>query len=459
MTNIQTQKETITIIGAGLVGSLLSILLAQQGFKVKVYEKRPNPLTTNPESGRSINLALSNRGIKTLDMAGLTQKVMQQTIPMEGRMLHEPNGQLILQPYGKEGQQIYSISRSELTNLLIKEAIALGVIYNFNVEIDTIDHKTKQIHLTEKQHNLKVTEPFQLLLGADGAFSAVRNDLQKSGKLDFTLTNLEHSYKELRIPPTSQNGHRMYKNALHIWPRKQFMLIALPNLDGSFTVTLFLPTEGDLSFEYLNTRENLETFFLEYFPDAFSLIPDLIDQFYNNPTSFLGTIKCQPWIYEDQVALIGDAAHAIVPFYGQGMNAGFEDCRILIELIQQNQPTDWAEILQQFQNARKENTDAIADLAVSNFYEMRDNVADEKFLLRKKIEAEINKKYPEYLPLYSMVTFSDLSYSEALARGKKQQVFMDQVMTKGNIAATFQKPESWKQIVDLGISEGLILRK
>jgi kynurenine 3-monooxygenase len=453
------KNEQIVIIGAGLVGSLLSILLAQKNYAVKVYEKRPDPTKAQVEKGRSINLALSDRGIKTLDLAGIADKAMKLTIPMEGRLMHEPNGQLVLQPYGKEGQQIYSISRSELTNLLIEEAKALGVIFNFNVQLDKIDFSTKILHLTENNYNLSIKEPYQILFGADGAFSAVRNELKESDKLDFKITALEHSYKELHIPPTENNGHRIYKNALHIWPRKQFMLIALPNLDGSFTVTLFLPTKGDLSFEYLNNKENLESFFLEYFPDAYALIPDLVEQFYTNPTSFLGTVKSWPWILEDQIALIGDAAHAIVPFYGQGMNAGFEDCRILVELIAQNQETTWADILHKFQLVRKENTDAIADLAVANFYEMRDRVADENFLLRKKIETEIQKQYPEYLPLYSMVTFSHLPYSEAYLRGKKQEAFMDKVMNLEHLSANFQDEKHWKQIIEMGMNEGIILER
>jgi kynurenine 3-monooxygenase len=333
------------------------------------------------------------------------------------------------------------------------------VIFNFNVQLDKIDFSTKILHLTENNYNLSIKEPYQVLIGADGAFSAVRSELKKSDKLDFNIDTLEHSYKELHIPPSKNNEHRIYKNALHIWPRKQFMLIALPNLDGSFTVTLFLPTKGELSFEYLNNKENLESFFLEYFPDAYALIPDLAEQFHTNPTSFLATVKSWPWILKDQIALIGDAAHAIVPFYGQGMNAGFEDCRILIELIAQNQETTWADILHKFQLARKENTDAIADLAVANFYEMRDRVADENFLLRKKIETEIQKQYPEYLPLYSMVTFSHLPYNEAYLRGKKQEAFMDKVMSLEHLATNFQDEKYWKQIIEMGMNEGVVLKR
>lgn len=446
MSSGNSNKE-ITIIGAGLVGSLLSILLAKEGFRVKVYEKRPNPLTTEAESGRSINLALSYRGIKTLEMAGVAEKVMELTIPMEGRMLHEPNGQTILQPYGKAGQQINSVSRSGLTALLIEEAMTeYEVNFFFNMQCDGIDPDGNVIKFTNTNSGEKLHESFQLLIGADGAFSAVRNAMQKFMDMDFSLDTLEHSYKELHIHPGPNGGHQLYKNALHIWPRKQFMLIALPNLDGSFTVTLFLASEGDISFQYLKDKETVEAFFTEYFPDALSLIPDLVDQFSKNPTSFLGTIRCSPWIYQDKIMLIGDAAHAIVPFYGQGMNAGFEDCRILIELIRENQNLDWKNILNRFQEERKENTDAIAELALRNFLEMRDDVADEKFLLRKKIEAGIHKRFPDYLPLYTMVTFSDLSYKEALEKGNKQKAFMDEIMEIEHIARFWESEEFWEEI-------------
>lgn len=441
------KNKEITIIGAGLVGSLLSILLAKEGFQVKVYEKRPNPLTTEAESGRSINLALSYRGIKTLEMAGVAEKVMELTIPMEGRMLHEPHGQTILQPYGKAGQQINSVSRSGLTALLIEEAISTyGVNFFFNMQCDGIDPQKNIISFIHTANGQKVQESFQLIIGADGAFSAVRNAMQKFMDMDFSLDTLEHSYKELQIHPGPNGGHQLYKNALHIWPRKQFMLIALPNLDGSFTVTLFLATEGDISFQYLKDKETIEAFFSDYFPDALPLIPDLAEQFSKNPTSFLGTIHCKPWVYQDKIMLIGDAAHAIVPFYGQGMNAGFEDCRILMELIKKNQGLSWDTILNEFQQERKENADAIAELALRNFLEMRDDVADEKFLLRKKIEAGIHKRFPDYLPLYTMVTFSDLSYKKALEKGNKQKAFMDEIMKTEHIAGIWESEEFWNRM-------------
>lgn len=437
-------KEEVTIIGAGLVGSLLSILLSQKGYKVNVFEKRPNPLESIPEAGRSINLALSNRGIRALDKAGLTEKVLARTIAMKGRQLHEPDNKIIFQPYGKEGQQIYSVSRSELTSLLIEEAIkSYGVDFRFNVTCKSLDPTKKLIEFEDKSGNT-IKHYFKICFGADGAFSAVRSELEKSNYVKSEISTLEHGYKELHINPGTNGEHLLEKHALHIWPRERFMLIALPNLDGSFTVTLFLPFQGKPSFDSLNTEEAVQTFFKEYFADALALMPDLTTQFFNNPTSNLATIKSFPWIVGDSLALIGDAAHAIVPFYGQGMNAGFEDCSILLEIIDTG-ITNWSQILDKFQQLRKYNTDAIADLALRNFVEMRDLVADQNFLLRKKIEARIHKKFHEYIPLYSMVTFSHIPYSKALGISKKQDYLMKKIMSISDISSIWDKDDFWEK--------------
>ncbi len=427
-------SKDVIIIGAGPVGSLLAILLARQGFSVSVFEKRANPLICETEEGRSINMALSHRGLKALKMAGMDEQVLKHTIPMEGRMLHEPNGQEILQPYGLAGQYIYSISRNGLNTLLVEEAVGrYGVNFYFNMRCESIDMDTNQIVFTETTSGKELNESFDLVIGADGAGSVVRSKIQELTKGELDINMLSHCYKELHIPAGRENIHLMYKNALHIWPRKKFMLIALPNLDGSFTATLFLSRSAPPSFEDLNNKEKVKAFFDENFPDASRLMPDVGDQFFSNPTSELGTIHCFPWIYKGELALIGDAAHPIVPFYGQGMNAGFEDCRILAELIIEYSDKDWATILNYYQSERKKNADAIARLALRNFNEMQADVADEHFLLRKKIEAILHQRLPAYLPLYSMVTFSDLSYSEAMERGRRQELFMDEVMRHEDI--------------------------
>ncbi len=449
--------KDVIIIGAGPVGSLLAILLARQGFSVSVFEKRANPLICKTEEGRSINMALSHRGLKALGMAGMDEKVLQHTIPMEGRMLHEPNGQVVLQPYGLAGQYIYSISRSMLNTLLVKEAVRrYGINFYFNMQCQSIDTDTNQIVFTETTSGKEIEESFDLVIGADGAGSVVRSKIQEltNGELDINM--LSHSYKELHIPAGSESTHQMYKNALHIWPRKKFMLIALPNLDGSFTATLFLSGSDSPSYKDLDSQDKARNFFNEYFPDASRMMPDLGDQFFSNPTSELGTIQCFPWVYKDKLALIGDAAHPIVPFYGQGMNAGFEDCRILAELVIEHSSEDWAMILNHYQSERKKNTDAIARLALRNFNEMQADVADERFLLRKKIEATLHQRLPSYLPLYSMVTFSDLSYSEAMERGRQQELFMDEVMQHEDIGLIWNK-EAFLSELELRLkAQGLI---
>ena len=436
-------KKDITIVGAGLVGSLLSIMLSREGFKVTVFEKRPSPLETTLEAGRSINLALSDRGIKALREAGVAEKVLAKTIPMKGRVLHEPDGKVLFQPYGKEGQQIYSVSRSELTYLLIEEATKeYGVEFHFNTACKNIDFQNQLIDF-QNTNGQTFQYNYPIVFGADGAFSVVRSELEKKAVTTTNLSTLEHGYKELHINPGKNGEHLLEKNALHIWPRESFMLIALPNLDGSFTVTLFLAFHGSPSFDELKTEDNLDKFFTRYFPDALALMPDLKEQFFANPTSSLVTIKTFPWVYENSVALIGDAAHAIVPFYGQGMNAGFEDCSLLLEKLR-SEKNDWEVILKEYQKSRKKNTDAIAELAIRNFVEMRDLVADEGFLLRKKIEARIHERYKEYLPLYSMVTFSSLPYFTAYSTAEKQDQLMKKIMAITDIQSIWNTEKLWE---------------
>jgi len=377
--------------------------------------------------GRSINLALSHRGWAALNQAGIADVVQEIAIPMRGRMIHSEKGGTQLQPYSIKDENIYSVSRFALNNILISQAEKKGAKFYF-------EHSCEEIQLEENRFVVKhasdtKTLRSDLLIGADGAFSALRSHLQRTARFNYSQYYIEHAYKELTIPPTAAGDFAMEPNALHIWPRGGFMLIALPNLDKSFTCTLFYPYEGPQSFANLQTPEHLQSFFKEYFPDALALMPKLAEEFFTNPTSDLITVRCFPWTYNGKQVLLGDAAHAIVPFYGQGMNAAFEDCRILTDMLEEEEKI--ADIIYRFQQNRKPDADAIAELALQNFVEMRDLVADKAFVERKKVEKELYRRFPDnWEPLYNMVTFSHRPYSEALQQGILQDSIMKEVMKK-----------------------------
>lgn len=424
-------EKHIAVIGAGLVGSLLSVYLIRRGYNVTVYERRPDIRKESSEEGRSINLALSNRGWRALKEIGLDKEVQKMVIPMKGRIMHNEKGELTFQPYGKEGEHINSISRRDLNILLMNAAEKEGVMFQFNRKCTYVNYKTTT--LTFEVHNHTDTLTSDMVIGADGAFSAVRNAIQRTNRFNYSQYFIEHAYKELSIPAGDSKEHTIEKNALHIWPRGKFMLIALPNIDGSFTVTLFLPWEGDVSFNSLKTDQEIKDFFKNEFPDALEHMPFLIKDWHENPVSSLVTVKCYPWV-KNNILLIGDASHAVLPFYGQGMNSGFEDCRILNDLMDKYND-NWEKILPDFQSLRKPDADAISELAMQNFIEMRDLVADENFLLRKKIEAKLHELFPDkWIPQYSMVTFHDnMRYSEAKLIGDRQNAIMDEVMRKPEI--------------------------
>ena len=420
------ETKSIAIVGAGLVGSLLSMYLARRGYAVTVYERRLDMRKHLIEGGRSINLALSNRGIRALEAVGLADVLKKNAIPMHGRMVHNLNGETNLQPYGKSGQYINSVSRGGLNMVLMTEAEKHGVEFLFEHRCLNVDFKESE--LTFQQYEAVKRKKFDVIIGADGAFSAVRLTMQMTERFEFSQTYIEHGYKELRIPAGEQGEYLMEPNALHIWPRESFMLIALPNPDRTFTCTLFLPFEGPASFSELDSEEKISKFFETQFHDALTVMPTLIEDFRDNATSSLVTVRCYPWV-KNKTLLIGDAAHGIVPFFGQGMNCGFEDCRILDDLLDRYEDK-WKKVLTAFQELRKPDADAIAQLALNNFVEMRDLVDDEEFLLRKKIENKLSELYPDkWVPLYSMVTFrDDMRYSEAFATGLKQQAIMDDVL-------------------------------
>ncbi len=429
-------EKKVTLVGAGLIGSLLSIYLAKRGYKVAVYERRPDMRKATAYAGKSINLALSDRGWRGLEGVGIAEDIKKIAIPMYGRQIHNKNGTQVYQPYGKDNQAIYSVSRAEINMKLMDLAETnQNIKFHFDERCMNLNRQSLEAEFENNNSKANTKVKSDLLFGSDGAFAASRLSMQlQSDRFEYNQHYIDCGYKELIIPPGEDGTFKLEKNALQIWPRGSFMMIALPNPDGNFTCTLFLPFEGEKSFAQLKTRAQVKAFFDEEFSDAVPLMPTLLDDFEHNPTSALVTVKCYPWTFDDKIALIGDAAHAIVPFYGQGMNCGFEDCVVLNELIDKHKE-NWPAILQEYQVLRKPDGDAIADLAIANFVEMRDKTADPKFLLQKKIEAKFSAKYPDkWIPLYSMVTYSPhIRYSEALHNGQKQQAIMDEVMAMPNI--------------------------
>lgn len=438
----------IAVVGAGLVGSLLAIYLKRAGHTVHVHDRSPD-LRTIKFSGRSINLAMSHRGWRALDEIGLGDAIREIAIPMEKRAIHLVGKELAFQYYGSEGESIYSLSRGLLNRTMVSLAEAEGVEFFFNSRVWDVNLAEATLHIGETERGAWEDLKYDKVFGADGAFSRVRHRMQRQSMFNYSQEFLNTGYKELNIPSNPDGTHKLDKNSLHIWPRDEFMLIALPNLDGSFTCTLFMPFEGENSFEALKDKEALEAFFAKHFPSTVDVIPKLVEDFFNNPTSTLVTMKCFPWTYEDKIALIGDACHAIVPFYGHGMNAGFEDITVLHQLMQEY-GDDWATIFKEYQVSRKPNTDAIAELSYRNFMEMSSKTADAKFLLQKKIEKWFSEKYPEkWLPLYSRVTFSFRPYSEALAIGDRQKAIMDKVMAMDNIEGKWNSAEVEQKILGL----------
>lgn len=443
-------SKNVTIVGAGLVGSLLSIYLAKRGYKINMYERRADMRKIKMSAGKSINLALSDRGWKGLQGVGIADEIKKIAIPMYGRFIHNRDGSTAYQPYGKEEQAIYSVSRAEINMRLMDLAEQQqNVKIHFDQRCTHIDRKNLTAEFEDNETKKTSSVSSDLLFGSDGAFAASRLNMQlTSDRFEYNQHYIDCGYKELIIPPGKDGAFMIEKNALHIWPRGSFMMIALPNMDGNFTCTLFLPFEGEKSFNKLKTKEAVKAFFESEFPDAVPLMPTYLEDFFHNPTSSLVTVKCYPWTFDDKIALIGDAAHAIVPFYGQGMNCGFEDCVVLNDLIDKHQE-DWNKIMPEYQQLRKPDGDAIADLAIANFIEMRDKTGDPKFLLQKKIEAKFSSRYPEkWIPLYTMVTYSPhIRYSYALSEGSKQQGIMDEVMKMPDIENKWDSEEVEKKIL------------
>jgi kynurenine 3-monooxygenase len=449
MVEINTNKKII-IVGGGLAGSLLSIYLAKQGFEIVVYEKQPDMRIAGYVGGRSINLALSPRGILPLQEVEVFDKIKEIALPMKGRLMHSIDGKKTFQPYGKDQDKefINSVSRGELNKLLVLAAEETKkVSFRFNTECTGINLDSGEISLKDNSTGAIFNDNGQTILSTDGAGSVIRYSLIKLPRFNFSQEFLEHGYKELEISTDKNGNHKIENNVLHIWPRGGFMMIALPNPNGTFTATLFHPYQGYAGFDELDTKEKVAEFFKQNYPDVIDLIPDYIEQFFKNPIGILGTIRCNPWYFKDKVLLLGDASHAIVPFYGQGMNAAFEDCRIFNNLLTKY-GADWRKIFHEFNTMRKSNTDAIAELALDNFIEMRDRVADERFLLLKKAELILYEKYPEIVSKYSMVTFTHIPYSEAKTKGEILHEVLSKYLESLDSIDDFDHESAYKEIIE-----------
>ena len=444
--------SNITIVGGGLVGSLLAIFLARRGHQVSVYERRGDPRKVDVYAGRSINLVVSHRGWTALRAADVEEAVRAITVPVHARMMHDREGALNRVPYSIDNKAIWSVSRGELNRRLLTEAEKLPNVRLF------FDHRCMDVDLEQATCKFGVGEKevrevkADVVFGADGAFSAVRSKMML-GRFTYSQEYIEHDYKEVAFPANANGTPKMDPHCLHIWPRRWFMMMGLANQDGGFTGTLFMPnthTANAPGFDTVRTPEQAQAFFREHFRDALPIVPDLVEQYLRNPQSSLVIIRCNPWQVNGKVALIGDAAHAIVPFYGEGMNAGYEDCKVLNDLLDAHGDDNWAEVLHRYATLRKPNGDAIADLSLRNFVEMRDLVADPQFLLRKKIEGHIQAKHPDkWLPLYSQVKFSDIGYADAWREGLRHDRIMEEVLTMPDIEEKWESEEVERKVLGL----------
>lgn len=440
--------KTATIVGAGLVGSLWAVYLSKAGYKVKIFEARPDIRKADISAGKSINLALSDRGWKALDTVGVGDEIRKIAIPMSGRIMHDTAGKLSYQPYGKEGQAIYSVSRGGVNAKMMDIAEENGNAEIFYNEKCVGANLEKGIVFLENTTTGKRSEvQSDIIFGTDGAFSAIRyNAMQKLDRFQYSQNYIEDGYREILLPANQDGSYKLDKHALHIWPRGRFMLIALANEDGSFTCTLFMPFNGENSFETLTSKDAVDKFFKNTFPDFYEMMPNIADAWEDHPLSSLAIIRCYPWTH-GKTALMGDAAHATVPFYGQGMNCGFEDCTVMWELMQKHNE-NWDKVFEEYQALRKPDGDGVQDLSLHNYHVMRDYVADPQFLLQKKIEAKFSEKHPDkWMPLYSQVTFSHIRYSEAWKKGQHQDAIMKKVMAKFNNIENIWDSEEVEQAI------------
>ena len=438
-------NEKITVVGGGLSGPVMAMYLAKKGIRVDIYERRPDMRKENISAGRSINLAISKRGITALEEIGVFHKISSQIIPMYGRKIHNIDESTRFLPYGRPDQYINSVSRSELNILLLTEAEKTGQIrFLFQHSCSGMDLESGTVFFNNEVNGDQKTLQGTPVIAADGSGSAVRESMIKSGYLSGSFDPLGHSYKELSIPPDKSGEFQLEPNALHIWPRGKFMLIALPNMDRSFTVTLFLPNIGDISFSTVRSLDDLNSLFEKNFPDVLDIMPSLKTDYFSNPTGKLGTVRCSQWNVNESV-LIGDAAHAVVPFFGQGMNASFEDCTVLNQMLDSS--VNWKDLFESFSKKRKIDGDAIADMALENYIEMRDSVNKDRFLNERDLERQLELKYPDqFISRYSMVSFHQIPYSTVQVRGAIQQEILDWILDNETVDTPVTAEEIEKEI-------------
>ncbi len=434
--------KTATIVGSGLVGSLWAVYLSKAGYKVKMVERRSDMRKAKISSGKSINLATSYRGWKALDEVGIGDEIRKIAIPMYGRTMHDEGGNKTYQPYGINDQAIYSVSRGDINCKLMDIAEQHGAEISFNQDCTGADLKKGIVYLKNSETGQISEIKSDVVFATDGAFSAVRyNSMQKLDKFDYSQKYIPDGYREILLPANADGSYKLEKNTLHIWPRGRFMLIALPNFDGSFTCTLFMPFDGHKHcFKNLTSKEKVEDFFKSVFPDFFKIMPNVADAWEDYPLSSLAIIRCFPWTH-GKTALMGDAAHATVPFFGQGMNCGFEDCSVMYALMKKHNE-DWEKVFAEYEIMRKPNGDAVQDLSLLNYIVMRDKVADPDYLLQQKVERRMNKLYPDkYFPMYSMVSFSDIEYRTALKKGQEQDEIIKSEIIKFKINSASSQEE------------------
>ncbi len=436
--------EKILIAGAGLVGSLLSIYLARLGHQVHIFDRYPDFREAEVPGGKSINLTLCERGFAALNRVGVGDRVRSISVPCYGRVIHHVDGTLEYQPYGTRREAIHSVSRNHLNRVLLGLAMEQPTLEcHFKKRILEVDLTLPSLTLRDLRTGELTEHQGDRLFGADGAHSAVRTQMQRSRRFDFAQVYLDQAYKELSVAPAADGGWALEGHAIHIWPRSHYMLIGFPNLDYSFTLSLHMPYEGvEPAFSSVLTPDDLRELFNTSFSDAVPLLPNLVSDFFGRPEASMITVRCFPWTYEDKVLLIGDAAHAIVPSYGQGANSGFEDCSVLADCLIDAEG-DWRQVFARFEAQRKPNADAIGDLALEHFHELRDLVGDREFQLRKRVERRLNVLYPDrYIPLYNLISFTCVTYVEALRREREQRTLLDRVMASAAVRDRLERGDS-----------------